>query len=330
MKLGIVGTGYNTGISHIAWGFAENFDSKTLLVHYKDLAMFPERFKEHRITAQVTEHDIDWILTGIDCLFTIETPYNWDIYKEAKRRGIRTVLMPMYEWLDRGRPELQYVDLFICPSQTTFEKVKGNKVRVPCEVPIDLRHFEARTVTKAKTFLHNSGHGGLFGRNSTKELLEAIPKVKSDVKFIINSQYPLNKVNDPRITYNEQNYENYWEMYDEGDVYILLGKYGVAYLGIQEAAAAGMPIMFTDMEPFNSYLPKDLLVKPKAIVSTNIYKGQLEDMAFFDIDEIARRIDEVAQMDLTNLSLRSQELAKEASWDTWKDIYYKWFYEKTS
>ena len=329
MKLGIIGTCYNTGISHIAWGFAENFDSKTLLVDYKALAKFPLRFPNYRMTQNIIEEDIDWLLEGIDCLFTIETPYYWSVYQKAKKKGIRTVLMPMYEWLDRSRPELQYIDLFICPSKATFDQIQGNKVQVPCEVPVDLKKFKPRIITQAKTFLHNSGHGGLFGRNSTKELLEAIPLVKSDVRFIINSQYPLNRVDDPRITYNEQNYENYWEMYEEGDVYILLGKYGVAYLGIQEAMATGMPIIFTDMEPFNSYLPKETLIKPREIVASNIFKGQLEPMAFFDVKEIARRIDEIAQMDLTKFSKQSLELARLASWDVWKDKYNSFFYEKT-
>lgn len=321
MKLGIIGTCYNTGISHIAWGFAEHFESKTLLYDYKPLAKFPERFIEHRITKAITDEDIDWLLDGIDVLFTIETPYDWSVYRKAKDRGVKTILMPMVEWLDRGNPNLKYIDLFICPSSSTYETIQGKKVLVPSEVPIDMRKFKQRIVKKPRVFLHNSGHGGIYGRNSTAELLQAIPKVKSDVRFIINSQYPLERVDDPRITYNEQNYKNYWEMYNEGDVYILLGKYGVAYLGIQEAMASGMPIMFTDMKPFNEYLPKELLVKPKEIVKSTIYAGQSEDMAFFDIDEIARKIDEVAQMDLTQFSKQSLAKAKDVSWDVWRAKY---------
>ena len=326
MKLGIIGTCYNMGISHIAWGFAEHFDSKTLLYHYKPFHPFPERFENSKmVTKMPTDEDLDWLLDGIDCLLTIETPYNWSVYKKAKEKGVKTILMPMFEWLNRSNPALKYVDLFICPSKTTYEKIEGNKIEVPSEVPIDLKKFKPRKVKKAKTFLHNAGHGGMFGRNATKELVEAFCNVKSNIKLLVNTQNPLNKVIHPKIEYREKNYRNYWEMYGEGDVYILLGKYGVAYLGIQEAMAAGMPIAFTDMEPFNTYLPKEMLIKPGVVNQGTIYAGQKEAVAEFDTAHITERIDEIAQMDLRPFQKRSLELAKERSWDVWQPKYLKIF-----
>lgn len=327
MNIGQIGSCYNTGISHISWGFSEHLNAKTLLYDYKDLAKFPERFKNHRITKEITQADIDWLLSDIDVLFTVETPYFWDVYHQAKAKGIKTVLMPMYEWLDRSRPELKYIDLFVCPAESTYEAMWGNKIQVPTEVPVDLSKFQPRIVSQARTFLHNAGHGGLYGRNATKELLDAIPLVKSDVRFVINSQYALDKVKDPRITYNEGNVKNYWDLYNGEDVWILPGKYGVAYVGIQEAMASGMPVMFTDMYPFNSYLSKELLIKPVSISTIKIHANQSEPLAVHTAKEIARRIDEVAQMNLTEYSKKSLELAKSWSWDVWKDRYLTIFEE---
>ena len=327
IRIGQIGSAYNTGISHISWGFAEHLNAKTLLYDYKPLTMFPERFPNSKITKEIVQADIDWLLSDIDVLITVETPYFWDVYRQARAKGIKTVLMPMYEWLDRSRTELQYVDLFICPSESTYHSMWGNKIQVPTEIPVDLTKFTPQIVKKAKVFLHNSGHGGLYGRNSTLELLQAIPMVKSNVRFIINSQYKLDRIDDSRITYTEANIKNYWNLYNGEDVWILPGKYGVAYVGIQEAMASGMPIMFTDMYPFNSYLPKELLIKPASINTIKIYANQAEQSAVHDPAIIAAKIDEVAQMDLTKYSERSLELAKEWSWDVWKDKYIKIFEE---
>lgn len=330
MRYGMIGTCYNAGISHIASGFAEHLDMKTLLVHNKPFATFPERFPNHRITTTMDQADIDWLLTDIDLLFTIETPYNWDVYRQAKAKGIKTVLMPMIEWLDRTRPELNKVDLFVCPSTYTYELMNRsfpeNKLAlVPCEVPISSEKFKPRAITQFHTFLHNSGHGGIGGRNSTQELLEAIPLVQRSAKFIIRSQFPIaNKVDDPRITYLEGNVENYWDLYDEGDVWIMPWKYGVAALGLQESMAAGMVPVITDMDPFTGFMPKELLIKPETLTRKRIYARQDELYATQSPKLIARKIEDLYDMPshiVRPLVGWANNKAHEWSWDTWESKY---------
>jgi len=319
MRLGAIFQCYNTGLGNIAWGFAEHYAfEKILLVDKKPMQKFVKRFHNYRLTKSVDNSDIEWLLDGIDTLLVIETPYENRIFELARRKGIKTVFMPMYEWMSKTIG-LEKLDVILCPSLATYDLIKTkNKILVDTEIPVDLSRFKPRLVKKAKTFLHNSGHGGLMDRNSTGELLKAIPMVKSDVKFIVNSQFPLPECTDERLTVNIGNYENYWDMYDKGDVYILIGKYGVAYLGIQEACASGMPIMFSDIDPFNRYLPKELLVKPSGKTGS-----QVGYMHLFKPEDIAKKIDEVAQMDLTVYSKDSLGLAKQWSWDNWKPKYDK-------
>lgn len=330
-RIGMIAQPNNTGLGNIAWGFQEHFYfDKTLLVDFKPMAIFPDRFKNNRIVKIITQKDIDWLLEGIDMLLFFETPYDWNIPIQARLKGIKNVFMPMDEWLLKTQDELRYIDLFICPSKKTFDNLEGQpgeKMLVDSEVPVDLSKFTPRVIENAETFIHNSGHGGIGNRNSTIELLEAIPMVKSDVKFIINSQYPLPKCSDPRVTMNIVNYANYWDMYNEGDVYILLGKYGVAYLGIQEAAASGLPIIFSDISPFNDYLPKQLLVEPSGSHSKNLVGGQKETVYSFDPKTIAAKIDEVANMKLNEYSMRSLRLAESWSWNVWGERY-KFMFEK--
>ena len=318
---------YNTGLGNMGWGFASHLPMKSLLVEVKpDMTSFPERFSNSRRTKRVTQEDIDWLLDGIDTLFAMETPYDWSIFEQAKKRGIKTVFMPMFEWLDRSRPELRFIDLFIAPSPSTYRALPfANKVQVPTEVPVDTSKFKQKKVDRLRTLLHNSGHGGQFNRNSTPELIEAMDYVKSGVGLILNSQFQQAAEGRENISYTYGNFENYWEMYTQGDVYILPAKYGVAYLGIGEAMAAGMPVMFTDMEPFNEYLPHDLLIKPKKMESIALVGSQRELYAVHDPKEIAHKIDEVASMDLSYFSARSQEMAYEWSWENQIKTYEKIF-----
>lgn len=331
MKLAMICQAGNTGLGNIAWGFQEHFYfDKTLIVDQKPVAIFPDRFKNHRITTAITQGDINWLLEEIDILIFFETPYDWNIVIQAHLKGVKTVFMPMDEWLDKSRDELRYVDLFLCPSKRTLENLKnwpGEKIPIDSEVPVDLTKFTPRVIEKAEVFIHNAGHGGIGNRNSTLELLEAIPMVESDVRFIINSQYPLPLINDRRVTVNIANFANYWDMYNEGDVYILLGKYGVAYLGIQEAAASGMPIIFSDTEPFNEYLSRDLLVAPSGYREKALVGGQREKIYSFDPKTIAEKIDQVAAMKLNEYSMKNLKIAESWSWSVWGPRY-KFLFEK--
>lgn len=331
MKYGLIGTCYNTGISHIAQAFAQKFNMKTLLADYKPFAKFPERFPNYRLTQKISQSDIDWLLDSIDILFTIETPYEWQIYSQARAKGIKVILMPMIEWLDRRRPELRFVDLFICPSSCTYDSLPGvNKVLVPCEVPVDLEKFKPRNVKKITTFLHNSGHGGIAGRNSTKELLQAIRLIKNpNLKFIIRSQFKLPAWDgDTRVTFIEGNVINYWDLYEQGDVWIMPWKYGVGALGLQESMGAGMLPVITEMPPFNEFMPKELLIAPKELKKHIIFAGQSETWADQEPVLIAEKIEQLANLsesDVKKLSAWAKKTAKAWSWDVWLPKYQEIF-----
>jgi hypothetical protein len=331
MRYGLIGTAYNMGISHIAEGFASAFNMKTLIAHYKPYAIFPERFEHHRITQNISAADLEWLLSDIDILMAIETPYNWGVFAAAKARGIKVVFLPMIEWLDRKRPELRMVDLFICAAQYTQDRLpKGSRsVVVPSEVPIDTSAFtryQSRSFEKIRTFLHIAGHGGIGGRNSTAELLEAIPLVKNrDVRFIIRSQVLLPKQpHDPRVTFIEGNVREYTDLYAQGDAWIMPWKYGVYPLGLGESMAAGMLPIITDMEPFDDYVRSELLLKPKELIEKTIHAGQRELYAIHDPMLIARKIDEVADISpeyVKGLRAWAKKTADAMSWNVWKEKY---------
>lgn len=334
-RYGLIGTCYNTGISHIASGFAEHLDMKTLLVETKPFTSFPERFKNHRLTKTMSQADIEWLFYNINVLMFIETPYDWSIIKKAKARGIKVVFMPMIEWLDRSRPELRDIDLFLCPSSYTFATMQalnlpGKCVEIPCEVPCDKKKFiERQPIRKVRTFLHNGGHGGIGGRNSTAELLEAISLTDINAKFIIRSQFPLtDKIKDPRIRYIEGNIENYWDLYAEGDIWIMPWKYGVAALGLQESMVAGLLPVITDMAPFNEFMPPKLLIRPDKLSHRKIFNNQTELYADQSPALIAEKLEELynlTEIELKSLCEWARERANQWDWSVWKPKFQEFF-----
>ena len=258
---------------------------------------------------------IDEFLKDLDLILTFESPYNWNLISEAKKRGIKSVIIPNYEWTTNIPPVEP--DLWLCPSKLDLKIFKDegrNAEYLP--IPTDRTKIPFRLRTKAKTFVFNNGHGGSIGRNSAREMIEAISRVKSDVKFIVRSQVQINNMlNDGKTTFQfgENKKEGLW---NEGDVFVFPHKFDGLSLPIQEAMAAGMPIITTDFFPHNEYLPKKFLFAPDDVGRAKLCEECREiEMCYIYPRLLAEKIDEVAGMDITETSLEMNRLAEEQSWN---------------
>lgn len=268
--------------------------------------------------------EIDLFLNDIDVVVAFETPYNWNIFARAKERGIKTVLIPMYEWTAPNDSIPVMPDLFLCPSALDYREMPEPKVLIP--TPINRAIIPYRRRSEAKTFIFNNGHGGFQGRNALDALLLAIPLVKSDVEFIIRSQVPFEPINDTRITtkMGEVNYEDLWK---EGDVYIHLHRWDGLSLPLNEAMAAGMPIIAPDFFPHNEFLPKELLIPVEVTSRRRLTDGYREiDTHIVSPVKIAEMIDKVAAMDtehIQHLSDMSNVQAEKWSWEKLRPEFLK-------
>lgn len=254
------------------------------------------------------------LLDRVDEVWFIETPFDWGFVLEARKRGKRTVLFLMYEC-----SRLPYIpDVLVGGSimeRIHFgEDVKVINVPAPKEIKWKLRQ-------NARIFVHNAGHGGLGGRNGTKQLIEAFRHVKSDVKLIIRTQSDTFKTNDPRIEIRVGDFP-YETMFDEGDVFIYPDKFGGSCLPLQEAHLAGMLVMASDRLPSNTWLPKAPLIPIKGYEKQTISEKTF-DSAIVDPIDIAKTIDEWYNQDITEYSLAGKKWAEENSWEKLKPIYEK-------
>jgi len=250
------------------------------------------------------------LLSKVDAMLFFETPFYWNIIDMCRDKGIPTFMMPMYECMPKELPATS--DYFICPSLLDLDYYPDNSIYLP--VPVNVPWKQR---TEAKVFVHNSGHGGLRGRNGTIELLQAMQYVQSPIKLILRSQDPISNTIklDPRITLRMGN-TPYNELWEEGDVFVFPEKFNGLSLPLQEARASGMLVMSTDRFPMNTWLPRPPLIRSKGWVRAAV-SGRCHEFeeAILDPKQIAERIDEYYGRDITQYSLEGKEWAETMTWE---------------
>lgn len=306
MSKGIVCLATEQGLGRQAKSFIDNglvqevfcYPHSTYTNHYE---WYPNRCKTY-----------DEMLDKVSEVWFLETPFNWDFVLKARGRGIKTVLFLMYEC---SRLPL-IPDVLVGGS--IMERIHfGDNVKV-VNVPAP-REIKWRLREKAQVFVHNAGHGGIGGRNGTKELLEAMQYVKSPIKLIIRTQNLDFKSDDPRVDIRHGDFP-YDTLFDEGDVFIYPDKFGGSCLPIQEAHSAGMMIMTSNRIPLNTWLPKEPLIPIKGYKKDKITEKTF-DSAIVDPKDIANTIDSWYNKDITEFSLAGKKWAEENSWEKLKPIY---------
>ena len=315
-KLGLVVRCDSCGLGSLSQDFYKYLEPDKTLIIYGGSNNQPDFFG-NGIRCEAGLPTLDQIkdfLKDLDVFITFETPYNWNLISEARKLGVKSIIIPNFEWTTNN-PPLE-PDLWLCPSSLDYNIFKDedrNAKYLP--IPIDRTRINFRLRTKANTFVFNNGHGGSVGRNSAREMIEAISRVKKDVKFIVRSQVPIdNMLNDGKTQF-VQGEMSRDKLFDEGDVFVFPHKFDGLSLPIQEAMAAGMPIITTDFFPHNEYLPKELLFKDDGIGKAKLCEDCREiDMCYIYPRTLAEKIEEVAEMDLIPFSLLGNKKAEEWSW----------------
>lgn len=254
---------------------------------------------------------IEELLNTCTTLLFFETPFEWDVIRRARERGIKTVLMPMYECTNYPFPYVP--DVIIAPSALDadfYAEYNPVQINVPVNVPWKLRK-------KAKVFVHNAGNGGIGGRNGTKELIDAMEYVTAPIKLIIRSQIPLERISDDqRIEYRVGQFDDIWS---EGDVFVFPEKFNGLSLPLQEAFASGMAVMAGDRFPMNTWLPKNLLIPVEKYFTAKISISF--SCAKYNEQIIASCINKLYNADITNYSLLGKAYAERNSWEKLKEQY---------
>jgi hypothetical protein len=314
ISIGLVGRDNDKGLGLLTEEYRKRLNVTKVLVKNCPASHRRKRICPKPDTRYVNNPDraaARWV-RGFDTLFVLEFAVHPNLFLQARRQGIYSVLKVNYEFLPESLPELP--DLFMCSSSLNMEMTPyENKLLIPD--PVDTNGIPFRQRTRAITFVHNAGRFGTQFANCTPEVLAAIPLVKNpNVRFIVRSQKEITfKVDDPRIRY-EGAVSDYRELYTEGDVFVMPQKFRATSLPIQEAMAAGMPVMTTDMQPFNEFCP--FLLKPDSQqVLTGLPLRRSVVSHLVAPKTIATAIDSIAESNIESYSCLAREYANSISWD---------------
>jgi len=289
---------------------------KILAIKIGSMKQYENRFDAQVVEGVPTDDVVKTFLKGLDVVFSVETFYNKNLIKLGREMNVKTVLKINYEWWDGCRP-----DLIISPTLWNFDKISDPKIFLP--FPINRKKLPFKLRTKAKTFLHMAGNMKAGDdRNGTNLFLQAIPLIKNkDIKIKIKSQVPI-ECNDKRVEVVVKDYDNYWDNWkDDGDVFVSPRRYAGQSLPLNECLSRGVVPIMSNILPQQSFLPSEQLIKIKDTDIINI-KTEIE-IANIKAKDIANKIDEMANKDITNLSNISNHIAEQWSWDVLLSKYKK-------
>lgn len=316
---------------------------KTLIVDISKLTNKPNNFNRYDIATNaqyVTVTDgfpgnkhIHSFLEGLDIVICYETPYNYDLFRIAKQKGIKTVLRYNYEFLDYlNQPNLPFPDVLASPSlwhlNEVVEQFSEQSQILFLLNPIARDRLPFREIHRIETFIHVAGTELFEDRNGTNIVLSSLAHIKSDIKLKVLSQHPINTSGlsiPPNIELSiEGNKPDYWNLYEEGDCLLLPRRYGGQTLQLNEAMSTGMIPLMLDIEPQNAFLD------PICLVPTSSTKKILTrtEIDCYDADpiEYARKIDILAHLnreEVFKLNLESDLYAESLSWRHMKSYYYE-------
>jgi len=268
MEIGVISWATNCGLSTIVDSWRKNLP----IQHYLSVLSPGRGIREDWtkeadiVTATpITVNTLKAFYKKIDLLLVCENPLCPFAYKLAKNMGIKTVLIPRWEWVYWGL--WQDVDWFIADTKCCYDFLTrnlgfDNVSYIPHPVDTELFRFANRE--NANLFLHNAGWGGIEERKNTRAVIEAFNG--TDIPLLIRTQKKLSFNVTKNILIQTGNDDNPLYCYRYGEVAVQPSKFEGLGLTILEAMSCGIPVITTDAPPMNEYFSdKNFLVQAKTV-----------------------------------------------------------------
>ena len=187
----------------------------------------------------------EW-MRGLDVVVAFETPYNPNAFNIARELGVKSVLVVNWEYFTPSHNP----DLFVVPTAWHLSDMPANTRLIETGTAVEFRKRD-----KCETFLVNAGNCQAFqDRNGFAVFLRALPMVRDDARFVVKVQDSgIPRVTDPRVEWLAGDWENFAEVYELGDVFVMCRHYGGLSLPMQEAMAAGLPVVGAARDPENAW-----------------------------------------------------------------------------
>lgn len=343
MRLGLIARADSRGLGVQTHAFYRAMKpARTLVIDCPSAQPLTPRFDRFPDATIVhgwpTVHDFEPFLDGLDVVYTAECDYTRDgtLYSLAQRMGVKTVLHLNWEFFDHARnPSLPRPSLFAAPSLWHYDEIPNPKMLLP--VPIESDRFDGMQRPSKPTathFLHIVGRPAVYDRNGTRDLLAALPYVRSRVTVTIRCQDPayvpglLHARSIPanvELVIHSADLPNYWDLYQIGDVLVMPRRFGGLSLPVNEALGAGIPVIMPNISPNNTWLPADWLVP--ATKTGQFTAKTCIDIHTTDPQALAAKIDQFAtdRTFCAEAQTTARDLAKRLSWDALLPEYQRIF-----
>ena len=325
MRIGVIAYSTPTGLGYQVKSYIKHLPvTKIMNIDLSDFNGIPLEDwypSAYYVKGYPTDLQISEFLTDIDVMLFAETPLNYNFYKIAKERGIKTVNVINWEFFDHIiKPELPLPDMIIMPSVWHLDDAKkfcslnGIQLR-QIHHPVDRQEITYRQ-RNTNVVMHLAGKPATHDRNGTWDFLQAYPDgtvaVQSeDFAWQIRHRYRFSTVYS-NIKDNDQ-------IYTLGDIMVLPRKYGGNCLPLNEALASGMPVIMPDISPNNNILPKEWLVP--ATKTDSFTPRTVIDIYSCDPDALRSKIYELQSKNIKELSEQANQIADTISWEALKPVY---------
>jgi glycosyltransferase involved in cell wall biosynthesis len=335
-SIGLIGWNTRTGLGYQNRDIAAHIPITQWLIpsHPRQAPLPLPLHLRHRVwqTAGVpVEGDLRPWLGNLDWLLFVEAPLVAGLTRLAKEAGVRVACVCNWELTcPLASAWLGDVDLLICPTQFTFDRMRGWKERfgfawkmVHAPWPIDIRPFRFRQRSICRRFVFVNGAGGCRGRLANGQLtsyrrkglevLFAAAHLVRHVPIIVYSQAdvplpPTNVELRPPPSHNAR-------LYEDGDVCIQSSHWEGLGLPLLECQAAGMPLITTDGPPMNEHQPFRTI--PVAKVEPVYLAGRYPVPAqVMDPHHLASTLTDALGADICDASMKARGFVEsEHSWE---------------
>lgn len=324
IKIGLIARADLCGVGNQTHDIFTHLNPTKTLVIRGEHAHRPERYTGEGVTftdGVPSDWEMDQLSNGVDVVYTVETPYNWNLINICRQKGVKTVIAANYEFMinlkDTSYP---VADFYIMGSEWNHDKIPYNKAYIP--VPVDREVLPFKKREKIESFYHIAGHQLFEDRNGTNTFLEALRwmKTKPPIKIYTQHDLGVDLSTYPNVELIGE-VENYWDMHT-ADCLILPRRYGPQSLQMQEALSCGIPVIMPRVSPQNEILPDEMMIDPQYVRKIDT-QGGIIDCADIDSQRLAIKMDELYNSDISGVSEWCNEYAESISWPNLKPKYEK-------
>jgi len=270
-------------------------------------------------------------LRGLDWVLFAELPYLERLAQHARELGINVACIPMWEWTNLHAEWLNYVDLMLCPTRHTFERLGDWKKRfgfawdllhVPW--PVDAERFRFRQRSRCRRFLFVNGTGGRCARKRDgsptayqrkgMELVLDTARLLPKIPWIVYSQIGRLPAAPGNVEVRRPPAANE-RLYEDGDVCIQPSHWEGLGLQLLECQAAGLPLVTTDAPPMNEFQPLRAVgaadTELVSVYGTHVFTSHNVSPA-----DLARIVQSLHETDIAEASREARRFVeREHSWE---------------